>query len=139
MTQAHQQRLKHLLNLVQITQVRWWLAQGQVEAATRWREEWVRTDNTMPSYEDEPGALTLARVLIAQGKPEESLQLLDGFRIHARAQGRLGSELEILVLSALAESAQGQTSQGIYLLQQAFCWQSRRAMCASSLMKESRC
>jgi LuxR family transcriptional regulator, maltose regulon positive regulatory protein len=119
MAQAHRQRHKHLLGLVQIAQVRWWLAQGQVETATRWREEWVRIDDTMPSYEDEPGALTLARVLIAQGEPEESLQLLDGFRAHARAQGRLGSELEVLVLCALAESARGKTGQAVQLLQQA--------------------
>ena len=72
-----------------------------------------------PTYEHEPGALTLARVLIAQGEPEEALRLLDGFRAHARTQGRLSSELEILVLSALAQSTQGQTGQALHTLQQA--------------------
>jgi LuxR family maltose regulon positive regulatory protein len=90
-----------------------------VEVATRWREAWVCTDEATPRYEDEPGALTLARVLIAQGEPEQALRLLDGFRAHARTQGRLGSELEILVLRALAEDAQGQTSQAVQLLEQA--------------------
>jgi ATP/maltotriose-dependent transcriptional regulator MalT len=53
------------------------------------------------------------------GKPEEALQLLDGLRAHARAQGRLSSELEILVLCALAEDAQGQTRQAVQHLEQA--------------------
>lgn len=117
--QADRQHHKHLLGLVQIAQVRSWLAQGQVEAALRWRGAWVRTDNTTPCYEDEPGALTLARLLIAQGKPEEATQLLNEFRAHARTQGRQRSELEILALSALAESAQGKTGQAVQLLQQA--------------------
>jgi LuxR family maltose regulon positive regulatory protein len=111
LAQALRQRHKYLFGLVQIAQVRWWLAQGQIEAAMRWREEWVRTDDTRPVYEDEAGAVTLARMLIAQGKPEESLQLLEDFHAHARAQGRLGSELEILVLSALAESTRGKTGR----------------------------
>ena len=118
-THAERQRHQHLLGLVQIAQVRCWLSQGQVEAATRWREAWVRKEEARPSYEDEPGALTLARLLIAQGKPEESLQLLDSFRVLARAQGRLGSELEILVLCALAQSARGQTGQAVQHLEQA--------------------
>jgi LuxR family maltose regulon positive regulatory protein len=116
---AHQQRHARFLAQAQAAQVRWWLGQGQVEAVTRWREGWVGTQDAAPTYEDEPGALTLARVLIAQGEPEEALRLLDGFRALARAQGRLGSELEILVTSALAEQAQGKKGQAVHTLQQA--------------------
>src|SRR5205807_4095178 len=116
---AQQQRHARFLAQAQAAQVRWWLAQGQVEAVTRWREAWVRTDDATPRYEDEPGALTLARVLLALGEPEQALRLLDGLRTHARAQGRLGSELEILVTSALAHSSQGQTGQALHTLQQA--------------------
>jgi LuxR family maltose regulon positive regulatory protein len=116
---AREPRHARFLAQAQAAQVRWWLAQGQVEAVTRWRDEWAGTHDATPSYEDEPGALTLARVLLAQGEPEEALRLLDGLRAHAGAQGRLGSELEILVLCALAESAQGQTGQALRSLQQA--------------------
>ena len=77
------------------------------------------THKATSTYEEEPGALTLARVLLALGEPEEALRLLDGFRAHARTQGRLSSELEILVLSALAQSTQGQTGQALHTLQQA--------------------
>ncbi len=116
---ARQRQHLRFLAQAQAAQVRFWLAHGQVEAVTRWRDTWVRTHNTTPSYGNEPEALTLARVLIAQGEPEEALQLLDDFRVHASTQGRFGSELEILVLSTLAKDAQGQTAQAVQLLQQA--------------------
>jgi LuxR family transcriptional regulator, maltose regulon positive regulatory protein len=116
---AHQQRHARLLALAQAAQVRWWLAQGQMEAVMRWREGWASTHDTTPSYEDETGALTLARVLIAGGEPEQALRLLDGFRTLARTQERLGSELEILVLCALAEDVHGQTGQAVQHLEQA--------------------
>jgi LuxR family maltose regulon positive regulatory protein len=116
---AHRQRHARLLAQAQAAQVRWWLSQGQVEAVTRWREGWAATHDAPPTYEDEPGALTLARVLIVQGEPEEALRLLDGFRALARAQGRRGSELEILALSALAQQALGQVSQAVQTIRQA--------------------
>ncbi len=92
-TLARQRQQLRFLAQAQVAQVRFWLAHGQVEAVTRWREAWVRTHDTTPSYGNEPEALTLARVLIAQGEPEEALRLLDGFLALARTQGRLASEL----------------------------------------------
>jgi LuxR family transcriptional regulator, maltose regulon positive regulatory protein len=56
---------------------------------------------------------------IALDEPAEALHLLESFRPLARQQGRLGSELEIMVLSALALSAQGKTGQAVHTLQQA--------------------
>src|SRR2546429_7878861 len=118
-TVARQRQPRRFLAQAQAAQVRFWLAHGQEEAVTRWRDAWVRTHDGAPSYEHEPGALSLARVLLAQGEPEEALQLLDGFRVLARTQGRLSSELEILVLCALAEDALGQMAQASQLLEQA--------------------
>lgn len=118
-TLARQRQHHRFLAQAQATQVRFWLAHGEVEAVTRWREAWIRTHDTTPGYGNEPEVLALARVLIAQGEPEEVLQLLDGFLALARTQGRLASELEILVLCALAKDAQGQTAQAVQLLQQA--------------------
>lgn len=116
---ARQRQHRRFLAQAQAAQVRFWLAHGQVEAVTRWREEEGRASDTTPSYGNEPGALTLARVLIAEGKPEQALRLLDGFRVLARTQRRLSSELEILVLCALAEDALGQTSSATQHLEQA--------------------
>src|SRR5213078_759639 len=118
-TVARQRQHRRFLAQTQAAQVRFWLAHGQEEGVTRWRDAWVRTHDGSPSYEHEPGALSLARVLLAQGEPEEALRLLDGFRVLARTQGRLGSELEILVLCALAQDTLGQTAQASQLLEQA--------------------
>src|SRR5258708_9879842 len=118
-TVAREPRHPRYLAQAQAAQVRFWLAHGQAEAVTRWREAWVRTKEAATIYEDEPCAVTVAGVLLAQGEPEQALRLLDGFHDHARAQGRLGSELEILMLCALAEDAQGQTRQAVQHLEQA--------------------
>src|SRR5438067_8818631 len=118
-TQARQRQHRRFLAQAQAAQVRFWLAHGQEEAVTRWRDAWVGTYDGAPSYEHEPGALTLARVLIGEGEPEQALRLLDGFRVLASTQGRLGSELEILVMSALAHSRGGQTAEALHNFQQA--------------------
>ena len=118
-TVAQQQRHPRYLVQAQAVQVRFWLAHWQAEAVTRWCEGWADSYVPVPSYEEEPGTLTLARVLIALGEPEEALRLLDGLRTHARAQGRMGSELEILVTSALTHSSGGQTGLALCSLQQA--------------------
>jgi LuxR family maltose regulon positive regulatory protein len=116
---ARQRQHHRFLAQAQAAQVRFWLSHGQQEAVNRWRDAWMRTHDGAPSYGNEPGALTLARVLIAEGEPEEALRRLSVFRALARTQGRLSSELEILVLCALAEDAQGQNSQATQLLEQA--------------------
>ena len=59
------------------------------------------------------------RVLIAQDQAAEALRLLDGWRVHARAQGRTGSEIEWLSLAALAYQAHGKIEQAVQTLQQA--------------------
>ena len=118
-TMARQRQHGRFLAQAQAAQARFWLAHGQREATNRWREAWMRTHEGAPSYGNEPEALTLARVLIAQGEPEEALRRLSGYRVLARTQGRLSSELEILVLCALAEDARGRISQAIEILEQA--------------------
>jgi LuxR family maltose regulon positive regulatory protein len=118
-TIAQQRQQRRLLAQAQDAQVRFWLVNGQMEPVTRWRDAWVRADETTPRYEDEQGALTLARVLIAQGEPAEALRLLDGFRTLARTQGRMASELELLVLCALAKAAQGRTQEAVQVIEQA--------------------
>ena len=116
---ARKLRQPRLLAQAQAAQVRCWLEQGQGEAVTRWLEEEEGATDTSPGYEHESAALTLARVLIAQGEPEQARRRLSGFRTLARTQRRLTSELEILVLCALAEDALGQSAQATQLLSQA--------------------
>ena len=58
-------------------------------------------------------------MLIAQGETGEALRLLKSWRRHARTQERTGSEIEMLVLSALAYQTQGNAEQAVQLFQQA--------------------
>src|SRR5437879_8711904 len=70
-TQARQRQPRRFLAQAQAAQVRFWLLHGQEDAVTRWRDAWVRTHDGAPSYEHEPGALTLVRMLIGEGGPGE--------------------------------------------------------------------
>jgi LuxR family maltose regulon positive regulatory protein len=68
--------------------------------------------------------LTFARVRIAQGREEpagpflsEALRLLARLRADAEAKSRMGSTLEILLLQALALSAQGKGAAALPVLE----------------------
>ena len=108
-----------LVEQVQAYQVRSWLRQGQMEAVTHWQQASLLAHDNPPDYQQEVIALTLARVLIAQGEAGEALRMLERWHLHARTQGRTGSEIEMLMLSVLAYSRQGKTEQAVQLLQQA--------------------
>ena len=58
-----------------------------------------------PSYPREPEYLVLARVLLAQDRPDQALALLDRLHAAAAAQDRTGSVIEIQALRALALAA----------------------------------
>jgi LuxR family maltose regulon positive regulatory protein len=78
------------------------LAQGKVEDADRWCTERGLGVEDEPSYLHEREHLVLARVLLAQDRPDQALRLLEGHLEEAHAQRRGGSEIEILTLQALA-------------------------------------
>jgi LuxR family maltose regulon positive regulatory protein len=108
-----------LVEQVHAYQVRSWLRQGQMEAVTHWQKTCPHSDDAPADYQQEVIALTLARVLIAQGEAGAALRMVERWHLHARAQGRTGSEIELLVLSALAYAQQGKAEQAVQLLRQA--------------------
>jgi LuxR family maltose regulon positive regulatory protein len=103
------------------------LAQGNLAAALHWRDECgLSTDDEDLSYPREGEYLTLARVCITQGRNDpagpflsKALRLLERLREDAETKSRLGSILEILLLQALAFSAQGKGPAAFPLLQRA--------------------
>jgi LuxR family maltose regulon positive regulatory protein len=99
-------------------QARLWLAQGNLEAATRWAQG-REPDPGELSYLREAEHLTLARVLTAQGKPEEAAQLLESLLTAAQKGGRTNSVIEILVLQSLAFQAQNDEGRALGALQSA--------------------
>jgi LuxR family maltose regulon positive regulatory protein len=92
----------------QVAQVKLWLAQGQLDAAAQWMAR-----QHAPS-------LTVARVLLAEGKKEpghvrlrEALEMLSGLIREAEPESRPQPMIELLTLQAEAFQAQGENRQAI--------------------------
>jgi LuxR family transcriptional regulator, maltose regulon positive regulatory protein len=99
-------------------EARLWLAQGNLEAATRWAQE-RELDLGELSYVREAEYLTLARVFISQGKLVEARQLLERLLTAAEDGGRMNSAIEIMILQALASQAQGDEARALGALESA--------------------
>lgn len=101
------------------------LARGDQAAAEHWRAE-AEPKLAAPScHRHEVEALTLARVLIAQGcaassQAHDTVQsLLEQLHQAAEAQGRVGSQIECLALAALAAAAERRRDRALNQLRQA--------------------
>lgn len=89
---------------VENAQVRVWLSQGDLPAANRWlasqKERWHAEDPFR--FENELAQIARVRTWIAQNRFDEAIGLLPYLEETARAAGRMGRVLEILLLEALA-------------------------------------
>ncbi|MBE7554704.1 MAG: helix-turn-helix transcriptional regulator [Anaerolineales bacterium] len=107
------------LDLIAACQVRLWLSQGDLDAATQWAQnrEWSLEGEIM--FVEEIRHITLVRVLIAQGEHERALALLARLLDATEAMGRMGRVIELLALQALALHAQGRESEALIRLERA--------------------
>src|SRR6266508_4570957 len=96
-----------LLNPAPALRARLLLARGELAAAARWTRRRGLGADDQPSYPREPEYLVLARVLLAQDRPDQALALLERLHTAATAQRRLGSLIEIQALRALALAGSG--------------------------------
>ena len=103
-----------------------WARQGRLTDALGWvRESGLSADNAL-SYPTEFEQITLVRVLIADYRSEQTehsihdaVKLLVHLLDSAKAGGRMGSVIEILVLQALAHQAQNDKPAALISLEQA--------------------
>jgi len=97
---AQRANVPRLVSFTSAYQARVWLAQGRLDLAAGWAEEYQQTGETeyLREFED----LTLARVLLAGGQPAEALAVLDARLMPARDAGRISAVIEIQALRALA-------------------------------------
>jgi LuxR family maltose regulon positive regulatory protein len=109
----------HLFNPLAPHWVRVWLAQGDVRAAARWARERGLGVNDELSFLREVEHIVLARVLIAQNKPDQALPLLGRLLSAAKAGERIGRVIDILVLQVLARLAEGDTARAVSTLARA--------------------
>lgn len=100
-----------LLREVHAWQARLSLAEGDIAAVRRWQTTAFPPQASIPMLQQEQEALIVARLLLAQGEAGQALRLLDGRLAEAHAEGRRSSELEIIVLRALAHLARGDLSR----------------------------
>lgn len=116
----------HLIARGSAVQAQLALAQGDVAAAVAWADASDLNVADAFSFPREAEYLILARVWIAQGSNEsnhalyqQALDLLARLLADATAKARLGSVLEILIVRALGQWAQGMPSDALATLAQA--------------------
>ena len=94
-----------LLREARADQARLSLAVGDLSPVQRWTASLVQpAEDFLVSYQERE-ALVVARLLVAQRQAGKALHLLDDWLADAQAKGRARSEMEILVLQALAHVA----------------------------------
>lgn len=102
--------------LVAAQRARLAVQQGNLAEALSWADEaGLRVDDE-PTYPKEFAHKTFAKLLAAQGKPDEALRLLEALLQAAEAAGRRGSAVELMTLQALALQAQGATQRALAVL-----------------------
>lgn len=74
---------------------------GDLGAAAHWVAKWDQ-DANLPLLVQEQRSLLAIRLQIARGDFEETLQHLEPWLVKAHKQGRMSSEIEILILQSLA-------------------------------------
>jgi LuxR family maltose regulon positive regulatory protein len=107
------------LNPVPAQRARLLLAQGDLAAAARWARQHGLGPDDEPSYPREPEYLVLARVLVAQDRPDQALGLLERLEALAVKQQRTGSLIELRALEALALAARGEEAAAVAALAEA--------------------
>ena len=103
-----------------------WLRQGKLAEALGWvREQGLSIDDEL-SYLQEFEYITLARVLMAQFRRDptdktfqKAIALLAQLYSAAEAGGRSGSMIEILILQAIINEAQGNIASALQFLERA--------------------
>ncbi len=96
--------------------VRLYLAKGEIAAAARVIEDNKLGSDDPLSFRSEQDHISLARVLIAQGKYEEAESLLRRLAEAAQSGGRFGRLIEILNLRAIVLRALGRNAEAIQVL-----------------------
>ena len=98
-------------------QVRIWLVQGKLDAASQWVEEHELDPEEEPTYLNEMEYIVFARILIAQERLDEATLLLQRLLEAAETGGRTSSVIEILILQALAAQSGGDTARAMSTLE----------------------
>jgi LuxR family maltose regulon positive regulatory protein len=106
----------------EVWQTRVWLAQERLDLASRWLEERgleIDCDSHEYGLFCLQEGIVITRVLIAQGRFDETGKLLHRLQEFAQKNGLVAKEIEILTLSALAHQAEGNLTGALSMLESA--------------------
>jgi LuxR family maltose regulon positive regulatory protein len=95
------------------------LAAGDLPMAQRWSTAKALNRETVPLLQQEQEDFMMARLLLAQRESDEALRLLEHWQIATHQQGRIRSEVEMLILMALSHHAQNREVQATLRLREA--------------------
>jgi LuxR family maltose regulon positive regulatory protein len=93
--------------LIGIWKARLCLARGDLAGAAAWAKTCGLSAEDEPRFPDESGHMTLAQVLLAQGRLDEARRMLGRLRRAAESSGRMGRLIQILTAQALVRRASG--------------------------------
>ncbi len=116
---ARVQRWPHLLRSIYSCQSRLALAAGDLETARQRAVSSFQYSDSAIFLQQEEDALLSTRLLIAGGENAEALRLLLIWQEEAQIRRQTHTQLEILVLQALAHHASRETTQAYQVLHQA--------------------
>jgi len=100
-------------------QVRSWLAQGMLDAASQWVEERDLDVYGDLTYLNEREYIALARILIEHERLDESIALLKRLLEAQEKSGHITKTIEIMMLQALTLQSQGKPDQATATLEKA--------------------
>ncbi|CAN5133058.1 hypothetical protein BH24ACT17_BH24ACT17_01210 [soil metagenome] len=104
--------------LIWAWQARLYLAQGEVESAARWAREYGATQDYL-SYPRHFERITMARVLLGEGRTDEALDFLGQLLEDAVSDGRMAHVIELFALLALASERRDATVEALGHLERA--------------------
>jgi len=112
------QKAERLVGAGPLVGARAWLAlmQGDVATATRWARDHAPSDDGLAHADD---YRLLARLRLAQGRPDEAKALLERLLASVETAGWTGSVVQTLALQAVALHATGSTRQARQMLDRA--------------------
>ena len=96
-----------------------WLAQGHTARVHAWARTVESNEQQEMAFEEEIQQLVFIRILLARHEAAQASRRLATIENKARAQARMGSLVEILLLKALAHRAQGETAAALAVLDEA--------------------
>ena len=105
--------------VISVEQARLWLANGNLERAVQWAQELEHSERPISSFARECQDVARARILLAQEKAIEALELLAPLLSNAQTTERWDNVIEMLLLQAQAYQMSHEMQKALAVLTQA--------------------